>query len=149
MKALVLGNDITKNDHSDGGVSRKLIHAQFKHSVYGSVMPSPEDMAKYEHLMPGASERILRMVEERSRHVQEMDKNSLKEEARFRLIGAVFSLVTVLSLIAFAVHMAMMGQGGWATATVISAIASVLIAYFRYSPKENSVKTSNVKKRRK
>ena len=45
-------------------------------------LPDPEDLAKYEKIIPGGAERILEMAELQARHQQEVEVKAVITKAR-------------------------------------------------------------------
>lgn len=45
-------------------------------------LPAPEELARYEKVVPGGAERILEMAEQQSRHRREMEERSVSAEIR-------------------------------------------------------------------
>ena len=68
---------------------------------FSGPLPSPQDLAEYEQILPGVSEKLLRLVEERQKHRLEVEKAVVSHEAsdaRWRLIVALtFTLVSFLA----------------------------------------------------
>jgi len=47
-------------------------------SIYAGPIPSADELAKYENILPGSANRILEMAEKQSRHRQNMESEMLK-----------------------------------------------------------------------
>lgn len=60
-------------------------------------LPSPEELAKYEKVIPGGAERILEIVEQNARHAQESERKIVEAEARLARIRQVVELVLALA----------------------------------------------------
>ncbi len=60
-------------------------------------LPSPEELAKYEKVIPGGAERILEIVEQNARHVQESERKIVEAEARLARIRQVVEFVLALA----------------------------------------------------
>lgn len=60
-------------------------------------LPSPEELAKYEKVIPGGAERILEIVEQNARHVQESERKIVEAEARLARIRQVIEFVLALA----------------------------------------------------
>lgn len=66
----------SKQSHSNGSVE------QYTHEVsYEGMLPIASELEKYENLSPGLTERLLIMVEERHKHVMEMEVEEAKQNA--------------------------------------------------------------------
>lgn len=67
-------------------------------------LPAPEDFAHYEHICPGAAERIIAMAENNQSHRQTMERDHLDLEYRLQSRGqwlAIAALVAMLLLVGF------------------------------------------------
>ena len=60
-------------------------------------LPSPEELAKYEKVIPGGAERILEIVEQNARHAQESERKIVEAEARLARIRQVVEFVLALA----------------------------------------------------
>lgn len=66
----------SKQNHADGSVE------QYSHEVsYEGMLPIASELEKYEGISPGLTERLLTMVEERHKHVMEMEAEQVRQNA--------------------------------------------------------------------
>ena len=59
-------------------------------------LPNPEELAKYEKVIPGGAERILEMVETDARHRQEREIQEARNQIRTTRIKQLITCVLVL-----------------------------------------------------
>lgn len=59
-------------------------------------LPNPEELAKYEKVIPGGAERILEMVETDARHRQEREIQEARNQIRTTRIKQLITFVLVL-----------------------------------------------------
>lgn len=84
--------------------SKKAVPAREKiEPVEGAVivagaLPAPDDLAKYEKIIPGGAGRLLEMAERRTAHQQKMEQESLRAEIRGQKWR--FAMTFVLALVA-------------------------------------------------
>lgn len=84
--------------------SKKAVPAREKiEPVEGAVivagaLPAPDDLAKYEKIIPGGAGRLLEMAERRTEHQQKMEQESLRAEIRGQKCR--FAMTFVLALVA-------------------------------------------------
>lgn len=84
--------------------SKKAVPAREKiEPVEGAVivsgaLPAPDDLAKYEKIIPGGAGRLLEMAERRTEHQQKMEQESLQAEIRGQKWR--FAMTFVLALVA-------------------------------------------------
>lgn len=50
--------------------------------IVAGALPAPDDLAKYEKIIPGGAGRLLEMAERRTEHQQTLERESLKAEIR-------------------------------------------------------------------
>lgn len=60
-------------------------------------LPNPEDLAKYEKIIPGGAERILEMTELQARHQQEVEAKAIITKARTANLKQVTFFVLALA----------------------------------------------------
>lgn len=60
-------------------------------------LPAPEELARYEKVVPGGAERILEMAEKQSMHRREMEEKSVSAEIRGAKIKQVLTFVLALA----------------------------------------------------
>lgn len=60
-------------------------------------LPAPEELARYEKVVPGGAERILEMAEKQSMHRREMEEKSVSAEIRGAKIKQILTFVLALA----------------------------------------------------
>lgn len=73
------------------GAQDKIIRAELiaeRKEVSGPI-PPPEDLDKYEKVLPGAAERIMAMAEEQGRHRRRLENKVIGMESRNSLLGII------------------------------------------------------------
>lgn len=51
-----------------------MLQAAVEISRYSGPLPKPEDLAKYEQVLSGSADRIIRMAERQAEHRQKLEK---------------------------------------------------------------------------
>lgn len=59
-------------------------------------LPEPEDLAKYEKIIPGGAERILELAEQQASHSQELESRQLETSAKLKLVRQVITFFLAL-----------------------------------------------------
>ena len=54
-------------------------------------LPDPEELAKYEKIIPGGAERILELAEQQSAHAQDLESRQLETSAKLKLVRQVIT----------------------------------------------------------
>lgn len=62
---------------------------------YSGPLPHPEDMARYNEIVPNAAERILAMAEKQQAHQIELENKMIKSQVRGQLIGMTLALIVL------------------------------------------------------
>ena len=65
-------------------------------AVIAGELPSAETIEAYEHVLPGAADRILAMLEHQSEHRMTMERTVVQAAARSERLGQLLGLALVL-----------------------------------------------------
>ncbi len=60
-------------------------------------LPAPEELARYEKVVPGGAERILEMAEKQSMHQREMENKSVSADIRGAKMKQILTFVLALA----------------------------------------------------
>jgi uncharacterized membrane protein len=99
---------------------------------YSGPIPDPESLARYESVIPGAAERILKMAENEAKHRHAIDNRLTKHSAITTYLGMIFAFSSVAILAGVVVLALFRGQSNAAIAMAITAIASVAGVFIIY-----------------
>lgn len=88
-------------------------------------LPDPEDLAKYEKIIPGGAERILEMAELQARHQQEVEVKAVITKARTANLKQVTFFI--LALAAGVLGGALMLMGSELAGLIIMLIDAVIL----------------------
>ena len=97
---------------------------------YSGPIPPPAMLEQYNHIVPGAAERILKMAEEQSAHRRSLEKKAIDTDSRNSTIGIVSALFITLSAFAVVAYAITVGQKEIAQiigGTVIVSLAGAFI----------------------
>ena len=71
-----------------------------KSEFYAGPIPDPETLARYEEILPGAAERILKMAEYQSAHRRKIEdeviKSSIENSKRGQIFGVIIALTAII-----------------------------------------------------
>lgn len=96
-----------------------------------SPIPSPSDLGEYEHIVPGAGERILRMAE------KEQDHRIQKETSAIRLGWAGLIVGSLVTILIFGGGIWLISNGrNWGVVNIIAGLSG-LAGVFIYGTKPN------------
>ncbi|MFH1489677.1 MAG: DUF2335 domain-containing protein [Pseudomonadota bacterium] len=68
-------------------------------AIHEGPLPTPDLLAGYDDIVPGAAERIITMAEEQERHRHDLEKIVVKAGARDSLLGLIFGLIIGMTTI--------------------------------------------------
>lgn len=94
-------------------------------------LPSPDRLAQFNEVVPGAAERILAMAELEATHRREMERDALEADARIHRFGQVSAFTVALACIAAAVWLAMHGHDWVAGVLGGTTLTTVVLAFLR------------------
>lgn len=61
-------------------------------------LPSPEDLAKYEKIVPGGAERLIELAEQRVAHRQATERRALESEIKAGQVRTIIGFILALSV---------------------------------------------------
>ncbi|MBI1289187.1 MAG: DUF2335 domain-containing protein [Flavobacteriales bacterium] len=101
-------------------------------------IPSSVEMQRYEEILPGAADRILRMAENQSRHRQEMEMKVVKTDNFKSTLGAIFGFVAVIATLVAGSITALRGQPIFGGGISLGGLAILGAAFYfsRKAPKK-------------
>lgn len=111
----------------------QIIHQE---AYFSGPLPTPEMLARYDAVVPGAADRIIKMAENQSAHRIEIEKTVINTRSRDSLLGIVSGLLIGLCSLAASVYAIVNGHsvaGGLMGTTGIAGLVSVFI----YGTREN------------
>lgn len=92
------------------------------------LLPSPEDLARIEHLMPGATERILKQVEREQIHRHKVELQEVQDQtAHNRSTWALIRRAQTCALLALTLTLAMALAALWLAPNAAGATVAALI----------------------
>ncbi len=61
-------------------------------------LPSPEELAKYEKIVPGGAERLIELAEQRAAHREATERRALESEIKSGQVRTIIGFVLALSI---------------------------------------------------
>lgn len=120
----------------DAGRDKPMVHRSAV-QVYSGPIPSARELEKYEDVLTGAADRILKMAEEQSIHRRKMESKMLEANIKAEKTGQIFGFaVFVIALIA-GIALMIMGKDAVGLITSLGSLAAIigLFVYNRESEK--------------
>lgn len=98
--SLKKNSDIKPAKKQEGAVA---VHQSIQQVQYSGPIPQASELEKYEQILPGAADRILKMAEKNADSEDSYRKELLRLQSRDSLMGAVFSFVFLSLLLVVSV----------------------------------------------
>ncbi len=133
--------DPAKGTREKTSIIRRIVSEHFS-----GPLPPPEVMKRYEEILPGSAERILKMAENQSEHRMSLEKivipRQQKESARGQIFGFVLSFLLMVCAV-YAIASGFGWIGGMILTVTIVSIATLFIAGRRHNRKDLDEKSRN------
>ena len=110
--------------------SRASSQKEFHAHIYEGPLPPPEQMAKYEQMMPGATEQFFRMFESQTQHRQVLERLVIENNIRSTNRGQWMAFVLLLTIGVLGFVAMMSGFRGAGFLSAFAGVASVLVLFF-------------------
>ncbi len=103
---------MTKGNKSNSNLtkpnSQNAVRVQ-RTELYAGPLPPPDILAKFEQILPGAADRILKQAETQTQHRIEIEKMVVSSDIKKSFWGLIFGFVLGLSGIGSGVFLATLG----------------------------------------
>lgn len=113
--------------------NKQLIAARFSQEFSGPI-PHPELFAKYEDVLPGSADRILKMAELQSEHRQYLEKSVIDSNIQDSKRGQYFAFILALVLIIGGFYLIANDKDAYGISLIIGS-AATLVGIFIYGRK--------------
>lgn len=99
-----------------------------QHSFSGP-LPAPEDLEKYDRIVPGAAERILKMAEKEMEHRHSNENSLTKGIVWTTALSIVFAFFVAIALAVLSFYLAYKGSYATCASVAVGSIAAVISAF--------------------
>lgn len=100
-------------------------------SRFSGPLPPPEELAKYEQILPGAADRILKMAEDQASHRQSLESSVVRSNIAGQQSGTRYGFLLAMTAIVGGVWLSLKGMSAVGLTSIISALAA-LVGVFIY-----------------
>ena len=104
---------------------------------FSGPLPAPEVLRKYDEIVPGAAERIIRMAEEQSAHRRRLEQAVVVGDIASARRGSILAFILAIGVIAGGFALIATGKDAYGIAAIIAALAS-LAGVFVYGRRRKS-----------
>jgi uncharacterized membrane protein len=126
--------------------SLRVIRAElWAESTFSGPLPHPDILVKFEHVIPGAAERLLRMAEKQSNHRQSLERTVVDADIRRSWAGLWTGFVIGLTGMIGSVVLGLYdhpGLGGFLGGTTLVSLVSVFVIGTKSRREERMQKTN-------
>jgi len=105
---------------------REVVSQQVTVERFQGPLPHPAILEKYNQIVPGAAERIIKMEEEQSRHRRTIEAKVIGADSWKSILGVIFAFVIALLGLLIGGYTALKGQPFFGGTVSIAIIASVV-----------------------
>lgn len=114
---------------------KQLIQVQ---QHYSGPLPHPDALEKYDQIVPGAAERIIRMAEKEMDHRHDTENGMTKNAIRTTYLGIIFAFLSVLILSGSVLYALYKGFDTVAAYIAVGSIAAVAGVFIFFKSRKNS-----------
>lgn len=109
---------------------QSAIFSMVEERHFSGPLPAPEDFAKYEKMLPGSADRILRMAEKQSDHRIKSESMIIDHKVKVGERGQILGFILVVLCIATALILGLKGHdvlARWIGVTTVTCVAVVFV----------------------
>ncbi len=114
-----------------------VVHQQSQSVSFSGPLPPPEILQKFNEVVPGAAERIIKMAEEQSVHRRALEKKVIDSDIARSKYGQILGFVIAIAGLVVAALIAIYGNAIAGGAIGVSTLVS-LVGVFMYGSKTRS-----------
>jgi uncharacterized membrane protein len=93
--------------------------------AFSGPLPHPEDLEKYNQVLPGAADRIIRMAEQQLSHRQSLESKVVDANIKAQRVGTVLGFILALVAIGGGIFLVYVGKEATGIAAIITALAGL------------------------
>ncbi len=97
---------------------------------FSGPLPAPEDFKKYEQILPGAADRILKMAENEQSFRHTLQSKVVKNETTHIRLGIFSGFLIAITAIIGGIILTAMNNSVYGISTIIAALASLIAVFF-------------------
>ncbi|MHB1095572.1 MAG: DUF2335 domain-containing protein [Gemmatimonadaceae bacterium] len=107
---------------------------------YAGMLPHPNHLERFEKLQPGATDRLIRMVEGQATHRQAMERKFLNFNGTAQVLGVVIAGLFLLSAVAGGVYLLHDGKTLQGFGAMLAGIVPVAVTFLKQRRDQQSEK---------
>lgn len=109
----------------------ETVSTEFSRSTYEGPLPPSTELAAYDHVLPGAADRIISMAENFAAHTQALEAEAMRQEGSAQRWGRGVAAAVVIAILATCLYALHLDKEDFATTLgswTIVALAAVFVA---------------------
>lgn len=110
-------------DANNQGIMPRIVSIEER---FEGPLPHPAILEKYNQIIPGAADRILKMAEDQSQHRRRLEQKVIGSDALKSILGVFFAFIIAFSGLAIGGYTALQGQPFFGGTVSIAVIGSVV-----------------------
>lgn len=100
-----------------------------KTELYAGPLPHPDTLKKFEEILPGAADRILKQAENQTQHRIEMESKVINADIRKSYVGLVFGFLIGILGIGGGIYLATLGFDIFGPVLSSGTLVSIIVAF--------------------
>jgi uncharacterized membrane protein len=100
-----------------------------KTELYAGPLPHPDTLKKFEEILPGPADRILKQAENQTQHRIEMESKVINADIRKSYIGLVFGFLIGILGIGGGIYLATLGFNIFGPVLSSGTLVSIIVAF--------------------
>jgi len=100
-----------------------------KTELYAGPLPHPDTLKKFEEILPGSADRILKQAENQTRHRIEMESKVINADIRKSYIGLIFGFLIGILGIGGGIYLATLGFDIFGPVLSSGTLVSIVVAF--------------------
>jgi uncharacterized membrane protein len=92
---------------------------------FSGPLPPPEALERYNQVLPGAADRILKMAEQQSQHRQGLERTVVESNAYSQKLGVWLGFIIAMTAVVGGIVLILHGRDGYGLAAIVTALASL------------------------
>ncbi|KKQ78166.1 MAG: hypothetical protein A3A96_00250 [Candidatus Zambryskibacteria bacterium RIFCSPLOWO2_01_FULL_39_39] len=126
-----MNNSPDKNNKDADG---KMLVRQESFQSFSGPLPPPEILERFNSIVPGAAERIIKMAEDQFAHRVDLEKRVIKSDVERSKWGQILGFIISIFGLTVALFVSIKGQQ-WASSIIGGGTLASLVGVFMYGTK--------------
>ncbi|HVZ76072.1 MAG TPA: DUF2335 domain-containing protein [Candidatus Paceibacterota bacterium] len=100
-----------------------------ENKFHSGPLPAPEDLQRYDSILPGLADRIVRMAENQSEHRQKLENRVVWFDGARMILGLIFGACMALAGIGAGTYLIATGHSAAGLTSMLVPLASIVGAF--------------------